>query len=594
MGKSGYEFSDQKRDCIWFLRNLFVLRSIVIVLLAVTVPIPLLIEGSVEFKCAYVVILMAILWLTEALPIPVTALMPIFLFPMLGVLTGRTVCSKYLNDTTVLLLGGLIVAVAVEEVNLHKRIALGVIKMIGAQPNMLMLGMMLPTWFLSMWISNTAAASMMLPIILAINEQVTKMEHNELKTGDGTFYMPNITNTNGDVDMKNEDIKKEITSETEISIDENITNKVPSKPKASRMSKGFALCVCYAASIGGISTLTGTPPNLVLQGQANQLYAEKSGGTVDSGISFAKWLGFALPFSIVILILSWIWLQIVFLGLRVFKKGDPVKKQAIKLIINREYKNLGKISFGEIVVFLLFICLAFLWVFRDIPGVGGWGRGFPQDKTGNTFVRDSSAVIFIAVLLFIIPIKPPNVFCWNQLTEDGKYEKPKYIPILNWQTTAMKVPWGVVLLLGGGFAMAHASTESGLSKWVGHKMEVFSDFEPWVLNFVLSCIASGATEVTSNSATATLVMPIVANLAIAIGSHPLYLMISATISCSFAFMLPVATPPNAMALTGIVMNILALLGLALAMNTWASPIFGLDSIPGFFKLNATATTVASV
>ncbi|KAJ8317026.1 hypothetical protein KUTeg_004930 [Tegillarca granosa] len=426
MEMTGYEFSDEKRDCKWFLRNLFVLRSIVIVLVAVTVPIPLLIEGSVEFKCAYVVIVMAILWLTEALPIPVTALMPIFLFPMLG-------------DTTILLLGGLIVAVAVEEVNLHKRIALGVIKMIGAQPNI-----------------------------------------------------------------------------------------EPSKPKVSRMSKGFALCVCYAANIGGISTLTGTPPNLVLQGQANQLYAEKSGGTVDSGISFAKWMGFALPMSIVILILSWIWLQIVFLGL------------------------------------------------------------------SNAFIRDSSAAIFIAVLLFILPIKPPNVFCWNKLTEDGKYEKPKYTPILNWQTTAMKVPWGVVLLLGGGFAMAHASTESGLSKWVGHKMEVFSDFEPWVMNFVLSCIAAGATEVTSNSATATLLMPIMANLAIAIGSHPLYLMISATISCSFAFMLPVATPPNAIALTGIMMNIIALLGLALAMNTWASPIFGLDSIPEFFKLNATATTIASI
>ncbi|XP_061164669.1 solute carrier family 13 member 2-like [Saccostrea echinata] len=570
-----------------FLRSLWAIRKWIFILLAFILPCDLLTTrthicmeddkccfNTTMSRCAYVIIVMAILWITEALPIAATALMPIFLLPMLGVQNGRDVSKNYVNDTSMLFLGGLFIAAAMEDVNLHRRIAVGVMRILGSRVNTLMLGLMLPTWFLSMWISNTAATSMMLPILIAITEQMRKLDQTE-------HVDPK------DTDEKNGVVKVEgVTLEMEEKTDVRQQND-----DLKWMSKGFALCVAYGANIGGIATLTGTPPNLVLQGQADIFYAKY--GETGSGITYVNWMGLALPMSVLLLLLAWLYLQIVFLRGKCCKTTEKIRKKAIQSAVLKEWKDLGKMTFAEIEVFVLFCILALLWVFRSLPDVGGWGDLFTDVKTGKTSTaRDSTASILVACLLFILPREIPNVFCCFKKSETN--QKPGYRPILTWDTAQSKVSWGVIFLLGGGFALANAASTTGLTSYIGCELKVFENLDRWVMNLLVCLLVSAVTEITSNTAIASIIMPIIFELAISVGLHPLYLMISSTIACSFAFCLPVATPPNAivfssgfikipeMFLTGLFMNIIAILTVTLAINTWGSAIYNLDTMPAIF------------
>ncbi|XP_021377608.1 solute carrier family 13 member 2-like isoform X2 [Mizuhopecten yessoensis] len=575
-------------SCAGFFKDLWALRSIFLILIAFLVPIGFLLDGSLESKCAYVMVSMAILWFTEALPITATAMMPMFLLPLLAVQPGKVVCGNYFNDTSMLFLGGLIVGVAMEEVNLHRRIAMGITILLGSSPNTMMLGLMLPTWFLSMWISNTAATSMMLPILIAVSEQTTKFGGDSEVKSNGTTDVQDIQLT--EVEHGNSKVEPPLQYKGEKS--------KPSKGSVL-LNKGFTLSVAYAANVGGITTLTGTPPNLVLQGQADKRYQDY--GAVDSGITYANWMAFAFPMSLIMLFLTWFWLQIVFIRCWCCKAADKNRQAELKAVVRREYNKLGHIKFGEIMVLVMFIILALLWLFRDLPDIGGWGDVF-LDAAGKSTVRDSTASILVATLLFVLPKKLPNVFCWNGPSDSEKSSRPSYTPILTWHVAEKKVAWGVLVLLGGGFALADACTTSGLSRLVGCELRVLKGLDPWVMNMVLCFIVAGATEITSNTATASLLMPIMFELAITVGIHPLYLMMSACIACSFAFMLPVATPPNAivfstgtvripdMALAGIVLNMIAVGVLTLAINTWGTAIFKLDTFPEIFLNSTKAST----
>lgn len=561
-----------------FLRNLWAIRSWIFLVLAFVLPFRLIVIGTPEARCAYVIIVVAVLWVTEALPIAVTALMPIFLLPMLGVQKGQDVSKNYVNDTSTLFLGGLFIAAAMEEVNLHRRIAVGVMRVLGSRINTLMLGLMLPTWFLSMWISNTAATSMMLPILVAVTEQMERMEKLDHEHHGDTEDAEEKKNGVASVEA--------VTME----MDESSTLRKKS-PELKRMSKGFALCVAYGANIGGIATLTGTPPNLVLQGQADIFYAKY--GKSSSGITYVNWLAFAFPMSLLLLVLAWLYLQVVFLRQKCCQGTESARKKAIQSAVLKEWRALGRIKFAEVEVLVLFCVLALLWIFRNIPNVGGWGELFKDAKTGKvSTARDSTASILVACLLFILPREVPNVFCWFKPSETNP--KPGFTPILSWRVAQDKVSWGVIILLGGGFALADAATKSGLSKWIGCKLTVFDFLDPWVMNLLVCLIIAGITEITSNTAIASLAMPIMFELAISVGMHPLYLMISTAVATSFAFCLPVATPPNAivfstgfvtipyMGIVGIPMNILAILVLTMAVNTWGKAIFDLDNVPAIF------------
>ncbi|XP_034460630.1 solute carrier family 13 member 5 [Hippoglossus hippoglossus] len=554
-------------------------------------PLPLVI-GTPEAECAYVIILMAVYWCTEVLPLAVTALLPTLLFPFFGIMQSKDVCMQYLKDTNLLFVGGLMVAVAVEHWNLHKRIALRVLLFVGVRPALLMLGFMGVTAFLSMWISNTATTAMMVPIVQAVLSQLNNSEAE----------VPQILSSEEQDQTSESDGKQ---PQTEKQSDEQgtvVVTFLDATVEAARhqeaaerrkMCKGMTLCVCYAASIGGTATLTGTGPNLVLKGQMNQLFPQN--GDV---INFASWFGFAFPNMILMLTLAWLWLQFVFMGFN-FKKTwgcGSVKTEkdiAAYNVIREQHRLLGPMSFGEISVLGLFTLLVVLWFTRDPGFVNGWATELFNSKA--EYVTDATVAIFIAVLLFVLPSKPPS-FCSRRNHSLDTVPPPPPGPtpaLLTWKVAQKKLPWGIVLLLGGGFALAKGSEVSGLSQWMGDQMTPLQSIPPWAIAIILCLLIATFTECTSNVATATLFLPVLASMSQSIGINPLYVMVPCTLSASFAFMLPVATPPNAivfsygylkvsdMARTGIVMNIIGILCITLAINSWGKAMFDLETFPAW-------------
>uniref|UniRef100_A0A673FNQ4 Solute carrier family 13 member 5-like n=1 Tax=Sinocyclocheilus rhinocerous TaxID=307959 RepID=A0A673FNQ4_9TELE len=538
---------------VWWMKNGLILFCTPFLLL----PLPLVI-GTKEAACAYVVTLMAVYWCTEVLPLAVTALLPVVLFPLFRIMESKDVCMQYLKDTNMLFLGGLMVAVAVEHWNLHKRIALRVLLIVGVQPALLMLGFMGVTAFLSMWISNTATTAMMVPIVQAVLEQLNNRAEQEQTS------TPEIDEKNTEKQPDTQGEKKDA-------------------EERLKMCKGLTLCVCYAASIGGTATLTGTGPNLVLMGQMSQLFPDNP-----DIINFASWFGFAFPNMIIMLTLAWLWLQIVFLGVN-FRKTwgcgtvKTEKDLAAYNVIKEEHRRLGPMTFGELSVLALFVLLVVLWFTRDPGFVDGWATHFFNAE--KEFVTDATVAVFVAALLFVFPSKPPRF-----LPQQESGHTPT---LLTWKVTQQKMPWSIILLLGGGFALAKGSEVSGLSKWLGDQMSPLQSIPPWAIAIVVCLMIATFTECTSNVATATLFLPILASMSQSIGVNPLYVMIPCTLSASFAFMLPVATPPNAivfsygylkvsdMAKTGIVMNIIGILSITLAINSWGRAIFSLDTFPSW-------------
>ncbi|NXC99375.1 S13A5 protein, partial [Certhia familiaris] len=543
-----------------------------------------------EAKCAYLIMIMAVFWCTEVIPLAVTSLMPVIFFPLLGVQSSKSVCLQYLNSTNMLFFGGLIVAISVEHWNLHKRIALRVLLTLGVKPALLMLGFMLVTAFLSMWISNTATTAMMVPIVQAVLDQM-----------DNTGY--DVTMTEQATGQTNTVIELEEKSTSESTAVHAVSNEqVPDDPRSSeeqqarkRICKGMTLCICYAASIGGTATLTGTGPNVVLKGQMNQLYPNNN-----DIVNFASWFGFAFPNMILMLVLAWFWLQFSFMGLNFIKSWGcgterTDKEKAAYNVLKAEMKKLGPVSYAELNVLVLFVLLVILWFSRNPGFVKGWAvRLFPG---GEKYITDSVPAVFIALLLFILPAQKPKFIAWNPSKSDPEQteediKKPFLsAPLLDWNVVQRKMPWSIVLLLGGGFALADASAHSGLSAWLGRQMTPLGSIPPWAIATVISLTIAVFTECTSNVATATLFLPVFSTMATSIKIHPLYVMLPATLSASFAFMLPVATPPNAIVFSyghihvidmmkcGIVMNIIGVLCVTLAINTWGRPMFELDTFP---------------
>jgi sodium-dependent dicarboxylate transporter 2/3/5 len=466
-----------------------------------------LVPGNpVVTRTAAVAVLMAIWWVTEAIPIPATALLPVALFPLLGIMNGKAVAGTYFNNIIFLFIGGFIVALAMQRWNLHRRIALRIIMIIGTSPRRILLGFMVATAFLSMWISNTATTMMMVPIALAIIIR----------------------------------LKDEV-----------------SGPAMGRFAAGLLIGIAYAASIGGIATLIGTPPNLAF----SRIYAIQFPGAPD--ITFADWIVFGLPFSVVFLVVAWWLLSALFIR-KMETSADPE-------VFRSEYRQLGPVTEEERIVLILFVLLAFLWLLRSDIHLGaftipGWSSLFPESK----FIDDGTVAIAISLLLFVIPAR------------NRKGER-----LMDWRT-ATKLHWGIVILFGGGFALAAGFAESGLSAWVTQQLHVLAGVPPVVMVAVTCLLMTFLTELTSNTATTQLALPLLAALALAINAHPLLLMIPATLSASCAFMLPVATPPNAivfgsgevkmadMMRAGIIMNLIGVVLVTAVMYGLGLTIFGID------------------
>ncbi|NXO79772.1 S13A2 protein, partial [Sitta europaea] len=565
-----------------------------------------------EALCGYVIIVMALFWCTEALPLAVTALLPVLLFPLMNIMDSTTVCQEYLKDTNMLFLGGLVMAIAIEKWNLHKRVALRVLLITGVRPALLLMGFMAVTAFLSMWISNTATTAMMVPIAQAVMEQLHKSEVESGTSGRVSEH----TNKAFELQEKSPDSLKEpeekvprlspaqysscisfvpwdLGNSHVLTVEEERDRSEEIEKKHLNLSKGMSLCICYSSSIGGIATLTGTTPNLVLQGQINDIYKDNGGI-----INFASWFSFAFPTMLVLLVLAWIWLQILYLGFN-FKKNfgcgsSPdvkAKEQQAYEIIKEESKKLGKMTFAEIEVLIIFVLLVVLWFTREPGFFPGWATVL-FNKNNTSYVTDATVALFISILLFILP----SGFSSQDGDEKQTGGRAKFrppAPLVDWKIIQEKMPWNIVFLLGGGFALAKGSEESGLSEWLGSKLTPLQNIPHPAIAFLLCLLIATFTECTSNVATTTLFLPILASMAEAICLNPLYVMLPCTLSASLAFMLPVATPPNAivfsygqlrvidMAKAGFVLNILGVLTITLAINTWTSSLFQLQTFPSW-------------
>ncbi|MFD2588908.1 SLC13 family permease [Croceitalea marina] len=394
----------------------------------------------------------AIWWITEAIPISITALLPLVLFPLAGGLDLNTTAASFGHKYIFLYMGGFIIAIAIEKWNLHKRIALNIINIIGSDVRMIILGFMAATAFLSMWISNTATSVMMLPIGVAIIKQL----HDN----------PN-------------------TVEDE--------NKI--------FGKALMLAIAYSASIGGMATLIGTPPNLVLAGVILDTYGYE--------ITFMQWFIFGLPISLILLSICWLYLT------RFAFKFKQTEFPGGKAEIKRLLTLLGKISYEEKVVAIVFGLTAFCWITRSYL----LQRIFPA-------LDDTIIAVFFSIVLFLLP------------TKDKKRA------LVNWEE-AVKMPWGIILLFGGGMALAKGFETSGLAVWIGGQMGGLAGLHLFLLLLILIASVNFLTEITSNLATTAMLLPVLAPMALNIDVHPFVLMVGAAVAASCAFMLPVATPPNA-------------------------------------------------
>lgn len=612
--------------CLWGYRNYFIILLTPLVIL----PLPILVPTP-EANCGYVIILMALYWCTECIPLAVTALLPVVLFPMLKIMESGEVCIQYLKDSNMLFIGGLFVAIAVEHWNLHKRIALRVLLLVGVKPALLMMGFMGTTAFLSMWISNTASTAMMLPIAHAVLQQLCDTEARaeeresrsratsraELKgLGNQAFEMAETKVAPENQTPKESSITLDDAEETKVT-KENIKNmprengvtvesppeSPPESPEAelrrlkrerkyTSLSKGMSLSVCYAASIGGTATLTGTTPNLILQGQMDQLFPGNGGI-----INFASWFGFSFPNMVVMLVISWLWLQFMYLGFNMKESfGCGAKKDGDReayQVMKDEYKKLGSMSFAEGMVLGLFVLLVLLWFTREPGFMPGWATVlFNMDRP---YVTDGTVAILMSTLFFLIPSELPR--CGGRNSDGGPYKAPP--PLLNWEVVHEKFPWNILILLGGGFALARGSETSGLSLWLGQQLAPLETIPPFAISLLLCLLVATFTECSSNTATTQLFLPILASMATAIKIHPLYVMLPCTICASLAFMLPVATPPNAiafsygnlkvmdMAKAGFILNFIGVLTINLALNSWGTAMFDLNTFPEWANVTTT-------
>lgn len=445
---------------------------------------------------AAIAILMSVWWITEAIPLAATALLPLLLFPIFGLLSTDSIATSYFNSTIFLFLGGFIIALGMERWNLHKRIAIMLILLFGKNPSSVVLGFMVASAFISMWISNTATAIMVLPIGMAI---LFKLEE----------------------DIKTENIKE--------------------------FSIALLLGIAYSCSIGGIATIIGTPPNLVFQ----RIYAIAF--PLKPGISFGEWMIFVFPLSLLLLLVTWILLTKV-----LFNIGKEI--DVSKDVIKNEWENLGKMKYEEKVVSVVFVSTALLWIFRQelnlvFVKIPGWSSIFIKSE----FIDDGTVAIAMALLLFLIPSKSQN-FCSMSIIDSSIFKK---------------IPWEIVLLFGGGFALAKGFVSSGLSSLIGTQFQYLSDVPLIFLIAAISLIVTFLTELTSNTATSQIILPILVSLSIELNIDPILLMLPATLSASMAFMMPVATPPNAivfgsgklkvvdMAKAGLILNLIGAVSIVL-------------------------------
>ncbi len=488
-----------------------VLGPLLFVLMLV-LPTPAGMEPGAQ-KMAAVALLMATWWMCESIPIPATSLLPIALFPLLGIMHTKQATAPYASHLIFLFMGGFIIALAMQRWNLHRRIAMNIVKAVGFSPGRLIFGFMVATAALSAFVSNTATTVMMMPIGLAIISHVVD---------EGTK--------------------------------EGLNKQIDFSPEKFAFGLNLMLGIAYAASIGGIATLIGTPPNTVLAGYLQKTYGYE--------ITFANWMIVGVPLVVVMLPMCWLWLT---------RVANPMKLKKVpggRDMISAELKKMGSMSTGERWTSLVFGLTAVGWIFRKQLGFL-----FADPK----LVTDAAIAMTGAIVLFLIPIN---------------LKKNEFVMDWHW---ASKMPWGVLILFGGGLSMAAGFKATKLADWIGNQVSLLENAPVLVLVIAVATLIIFLTELTSNTATSAMVMPILSAVAIGLGQSPLLLVVPAAIAASCAFMLPVATPPNAivfgsgyvtipqMAKSGFGLNILGIVITVVVTYLLVIPVFDvvIDQIPSW-------------
>lgn len=472
-------------------------------------------------------------WIFVAIPIPATSLLPMLLLPVLGVVPIRAAAAPYADPYVFLLVGGMIIALGIERWGLHRRIALHTVRVIGTGRATIVLGFMVASAVLSMWIANTASTLMLLPIALAVVSALSELGDESNEKSQANF------------------------------------------------AAALMLGIAYSANVGGIGTPIGTPPNLVFKGQIARLFPDAP------EISFGFWMLLFIPLIVVFVPVMWL------IVTRVTCRFDSGGFHAGRAVIRAEIAKLGRLRGPETAMLVIFAVTALLWMTRSIP-VGedanyGWAwlveswlsadDGAPHRLQAG-YIHDTSVALTMAMLTFIIPAG-----------RDGSGRRQF---LMNWET-AQRLPWGILLLFGGGFAIAAGFQASGLSLWCGRAFAGLPITNPLVLTLGTCLMITFLTEITSNTATTQVMLPILARVSAAVGIHPYLMMLPATASASCAFMLPVATPPNAivfgsgkvsmgqMVRTGIILNLIGVVLVTLVIYLVAKPLLGieLDTLPAW-------------
>jgi sodium-dependent dicarboxylate transporter 2/3/5 len=453
-------------------------------LILIFTPLPQTSDLSIEAKIVLAATLwMALWWITEAIPIYVTALLPLVLFPSLGVTPIGDTSASYADRVVFLFLGGFLLAKAVEKSNLHTRFALHMLSIFGTNPKYIVAAFILVTGILSGWMSNTATAMLMLPIAAAVISQIHDKKHQ----------------------------------------------------------KQFAVCVllsiAYSASIGGMATLIGTPPNAI--------FASLSKSTLDLDVSFGQWLAIGLPISGISLFVLWIYITRI--GVRITHIKSIVHESNL---IKDNLQKLGRLSRDEKLVAIIFALTAIAWITRGLF----WKDSLPM-------IDDSTIVVVAAISLFLLPSisaskkegihnDEKEVVVANEdktvdnLEASNKETTDDDVKLLNWKS-AVQIPWGVLLLIGGGLALANAFTTTGLDAWIASQLIFLSGMPLIIIILVMVAVAIFSSEVISNTAAAALLIPISASLATSLDINPILIMVPLTIATSYGFIMPVGTPPNA-------------------------------------------------
>ncbi|XP_034719256.1 solute carrier family 13 member 4 isoform X3 [Etheostoma cragini] len=620
---------------LWRARKLIVVVFIPLCLL----PLPL-IHPTSEACCAYVLIVTAIYWVSEAVPLGAAALVPAFLYPLFGVLKSSEVAAEYCKDTTLLLMGVICLAASIEKWNLHKRIALRMVMIAGAKPGMLVLGFMCCTVFLSMWLSNTSTTAMVMPIAEAVLQQlictgladghvdsetaeapeddsaVSDKEENLDKNQLELLYRNDSSNcSKRELSTLSDTLSEVQTGEVnglgikaisnqDFTRDTNgylpqVVVEIPNvkRVKARRDSqyptkrdhmicKCLSLSITYAATIGGLITITGTSTNLIFAEQFNTRYPDAK------VINFGTWFIFSFPIAIIMLVLTWLWLHFLFLGCNFretcswSKKRKTRREMLSERRIHEEYTKLGPISYPEVVTGVFFILMTLLWFTREPGFVPGWTSLF--EKKG--YRTDATVSVLLGFLLFLIPARRP--FSSSCRNTDNESHDPM-APMITWKDFQRLMPWEIVVLVGGGYALAAGCKVSGLSMWIGRQLEPMSGLPPWAVTLLACLLVSAVTEFASNPATLTVFLPILSALSETLQINPLHTLIPSTMCVSFGVMLPVGNPPNAivfsyghvkisdMVKAGFGVNLIGVAVVMLAITTWGVPLFNLTEFPAW-------------